>query len=493
MIEQNGHAVTTVPAPVSCSCLNRTSLMRVPGSSSLSANSSPPPAPQQYGLSRLRSGSRDVAAESRQQRARLVDLPGIPSQIARVVIRHGLGRLAVAPHGRTRELFDEHRRVDDVDVVAEPPVVVADGLHAVRARRRRSSSEPAAFRSSMFAVASSWNMYSLPVRLAGSPVHRSFDSTPKRTALRTQDLEQRTQRLLEVGLERAGAAEPHEHVVLRADRTSRARPSPRTSGAGRSPGPRCSPRRSRLLYTPPRYSGRVAVRHQAAPRADDDRQVFDAHRDTGSRRHRRSCTATAPSRCRSRRACFSRSPASSASCVCRMIVFGLSSLPAPHAGQLTWQRPHSTHVNASSTLLLPRSLTVSRPTCFLLEVEIRHVAEFRRLQEHGDRREHQVKVLRRRNQREERQDHEHVHPPVDPPGQRRLVEPPRQEKRDHQRGDEQADDDRLDRHALGASPFGRVDGHRAVHRDADGDVSADVAARRERRWPAASTGGCTRS
>src|SRR5438270_2126900 len=47
MIEQNGHAVTTVAAPVSRSCLKRTSLMRDPGSSSLSANSSPPPAPQQ--------------------------------------------------------------------------------------------------------------------------------------------------------------------------------------------------------------------------------------------------------------------------------------------------------------------------------------------------------------------------------------------------------------------------------------------------------------
>src|SRR5262249_12303687 len=61
MIEQNGQAVTTVAAPVACSCLKRTSLMRRPGSSSLSANSSPPPAPQQYGLSRLRSGSRRSA------------------------------------------------------------------------------------------------------------------------------------------------------------------------------------------------------------------------------------------------------------------------------------------------------------------------------------------------------------------------------------------------------------------------------------------------
>src|SRR5262249_61058806 len=58
--------------------------------------------------------------------------------------------------------------------------------------------------------------------------------------------------------------------------------------------------------------------------------------------------------------CF---PASSASWVCRMVAFGFSSLPAPHAGQLTWQRPHSTHVNASRTVLLPTSLTFSRPTC----------------------------------------------------------------------------------------------------------------------------------
>ena len=39
----------------------------------------------------------------------------------------------------------------------------------------------AAFRSSMLAAASSWYMYSLPVRFAGSPVQRSFDSTPNVT------------------------------------------------------------------------------------------------------------------------------------------------------------------------------------------------------------------------------------------------------------------------------------------------------------------------
>ena len=34
----------------------------------------------------------------------------------------------------------------------------------------------------MLPVASSWYMYSLPVRLAGSPVQRSFDSTPNFTS-----------------------------------------------------------------------------------------------------------------------------------------------------------------------------------------------------------------------------------------------------------------------------------------------------------------------
>ena len=166
--------------------------------------------------------------------------------------------------------------------------------------------------------------------------------------------------------------------------------------------------------------GRVAVRHQAAPRSDQDRQVLDADRAL--------VLAGAAGRAlpqhllgsRSRRASCSRSPASSASCVCRMIVFGLSSLPAPHAGQFTWQRPHSTHVNASSTILLPRSLTVSSPTSSFSKSRFGSVAELRRLQEHGDRRQHQMEMLRRGNQREERQDHQHVHPPVHASGQRRL-------------------------------------------------------------------------
>ena len=87
MIEQNGQAITIVSAPVACSCSKRAWLIRLPGS--CSSNSSPPPAPQQNGLSSLRTGSATVGADAREQRPRLVDRAGVATEIARVVIRHG--------------------------------------------------------------------------------------------------------------------------------------------------------------------------------------------------------------------------------------------------------------------------------------------------------------------------------------------------------------------------------------------------------------------
>ena len=105
-----------------------------------------------------------------------------------------------------------------------------------------------------------------------------------------------------------------------------------------------------------------------------------------------------------------------------MIVFGLSSLPGA---------PRRTVHLAAAALdagervehdLAAEILHRLEADLLLLEIEIRQVAELRRLQEHGDRRQHQVKVLRRRNQRHEREDHEHVHPPVHAPGDRCLVE-----------------------------------------------------------------------
>ena len=294
-------------------------------------------------------------------------------------------------------------------------------------------------------------------RIAGAALLRQH---AERDAAGAQDLEQRAQRLLEVGLERAGAAEPDQHVVLRADRRSRAPadvdellplvvaepPDVRRGARGCCTSRRDTraPRRS----TPARgarRSGSAGARCRPG---------------TGSRRRRRSCTARAPSPCRPRRACVSRSPASSASCVCRMIVFGFSSLPAPHAGQFTWQRPHSTQVNASSTLLLPRSFTVSRPTCSFSK------SRFGRLPSSGDFRNTVIGDSTRwkcfdagisaRNARITIAcTHQFTRP-----ASAALVEPERQQERDHQRRDEQRDDDRFDRHRACRAPTGRTNARR---------------------------------
>src|SRR6185436_9446708 len=83
-----------------------------------------------------------------------------------------------------------------------------------------------------------------------------------------------------------------------------------------------------------------------------------------------------------------------------------------------------------------------------LEIEIRHGAELGRFQEDGDRREHQMEMLRRGNERQKQQDDHAVNPPVHAAGERVLFQPPAEEERDHQRGNEAADDDRLDRHVI---------------------------------------------
>src|SRR5262249_2613026 len=52
------------------------------------------------------------------------------------------------------------------------------------------------------------------------------------------------------------------------------------------------------------------------------------------------------------------------------------------------------------------------PDLFLLEIEVGQVAELRRLEEHRDRRQHEVEMLRGRNQRQEGEDDQHMYPPV---------------------------------------------------------------------------------
>ena len=131
-----------------------------------------------------------------------------------------------------------------------------------------------------------------------------------------------------------------------------------------------------------------------------------------------------------------------------MIVFGFSSLPAPHAGQFTWQRPHSTHVNASSTILLPRSFTVSSPTCSFSK------SRFGTLPSSGDFRNTVIGESTRWkcfdagiSARNARMTNAWIHQLTRPASD---ASSSRQVRRnvDHQRRDEQRDDDRLDRDVL---------------------------------------------
>jgi hypothetical protein len=124
-----------------------------------------------------------------------------------------------------------------------------------------------------------------------------------------------------------------------------------------------------------------------------------------------------------------------------MIVFGFSSLPAPQAAAAALDAGERVEHALAAEILHGLEADL-----FLLEIEVRQVPELRRLQEHGDRRQDQMKVLRGRDQRHEGEDHQHVRPPVDPLRHRPLLQPEREEVGDHQRGDEQPDDDRLDRY-----------------------------------------------
>ena len=83
MIEQNGQAVTTVLAPVAWSCLKRTSLMRRAGLLFLVGEQQAAAGAAAERVVAVPLRLLDVGAEAREQRARLVDLAGVASEIAR--------------------------------------------------------------------------------------------------------------------------------------------------------------------------------------------------------------------------------------------------------------------------------------------------------------------------------------------------------------------------------------------------------------------------
>ena len=87
MIEQNGQAVTTVSAPVACSCLNRTSLMRDARLLFLVGEQQSAAGAAAVRVLAIPLRLVDVGAESRQQLARLVHFAGVASEVAGIVER----------------------------------------------------------------------------------------------------------------------------------------------------------------------------------------------------------------------------------------------------------------------------------------------------------------------------------------------------------------------------------------------------------------------
>src|SRR5262245_6565755 len=103
--------------------------------------------------------------------------------------------------------------MDDLDLVSEFPVVIADRLHAVGARRQNSLG------------GGRLEILDIGVRqllihvLVAGPLRRIavaalFRQNAERYLPSAQDLEERAQRFLEVGLEGPRTAQPDEDVVL---------------------------------------------------------------------------------------------------------------------------------------------------------------------------------------------------------------------------------------------------------------------------------------
>ena len=194
-----------------------------------------------------------------------------------------------------RELLDEHRRVNDLDLIAELRVVGADRLHAVRARR-----DDLLHAGGLQILDVAVGQLLIHVLVAGAlgriAVAALLCEHAELHVLRAQDREQRAQRFLEVGVERAGAAEPDQHIVLRRDRTSRAAadwtnfvPLVVAEAPDVAAPLEIVVHRAEII-------GRIAVATQTAARCRSESAGARCRPDTGSRTRRTSCTATAPSR-----------------------------------------------------------------------------------------------------------------------------------------------------------------------------------------------------
>src|SRR5258706_488565 len=174
------------------------------------------------------------------------------------------------------QFLDEDRRVDDLDLVAEFTVVVADRLHAVRARRQDL------LRAGGFQVLDVRVREPLEHVLVAGALRRIARALLLRQhaeadAILAQNLEQRTQGLLEARLERARAAEPDEDVMLpRIEGLELRRLDELLPLVGAEPPDIAAP--LEVVIDRAEILGRIAVGHEAAARSDQDRQGLDADR-----------------------------------------------------------------------------------------------------------------------------------------------------------------------------------------------------------------------
>src|SRR5207253_760975 len=168
----------------------------------------------------------------------------------------------------------------------------------------------------------------------GSPLQRSLASTPKRTLFA-----RRIANSDRSDFWKSASNEPAQPSHTRTSCFAGSKvssPAACTNLARWSyPSPQMLLRRSRLLYIAPRYAGASPL--DTRPRRDPIR-IGRCSMPTGHwfshAPHVVHCHSTFSEYTSA--SFVSRLPASSAAWVCRMIVFGFSSLPAPHAGQLTW-------------------------------------------------------------------------------------------------------------------------------------------------------------
>ena len=278
-----------VAAPVACSCSNRAWLIRRP--SSCSSNSSPPPAPQQKGLLPVALRLQDARPDPLEQFARLLHVAGVAGEVARVVQRdvpRSARQAATSPGSATAARRSAPPRPRNRAAGSRAPSVFRQCGQAVRI-----FFTPAAWNSAMFAAPAPGTCTRCRSAWPGRPCTVPSPSTPKVTPRRAQDVEERPQRLLEVGIVRARAARATSGTRGATRRRSRG-PRTATNFCRWSDGqpPDVAAALEVVVHRAERV-GRLAVRHQAAPRADDERQVLDADRALLPRTRRTSCTATA--------------------------------------------------------------------------------------------------------------------------------------------------------------------------------------------------------